>query len=82
MFLLAPAIGLPGYAVQNPAPRADVIEIVHGWQDEIIPLQNVLNFAREHRAALHLLDDGHRLINVLPQIEALFADFLTRLTRD
>lgn len=79
LFLLAPAIGLPGYAAQNPAPRAGVIEIVHGWQDDIIPLQNVLNFAQEQRAALHLLDDGHRLVNVLPQIETLFAAFLSRV---
>ena len=79
LFLLAPAIGLPGYAVQNPDPRPTAIEIVHGWRDDIVPSQNVIAFARERRANLHLLDDGHRLLNVLPQIEMLFAAFLARV---
>ena len=79
IFLLAPAIGLPGYAVPKPDPRPTVIEIVHGWRDDIVPPENVIAFAREQRASLHLLDDGHRLVNVLPQIEALFAAFLTQV---
>ncbi len=79
LFLLAPAIDLPGYAVQNPQPHAAVIEIVHGWRDEIVPPENVLRFARERRTTLHLLDDAHRLVNVLPQIETLFAAFLARV---
>ncbi len=79
LFLLAPAIGLPGYAVQTPAPHAGVLEIVHGWGDDVVPPANVLQFARERRATLHLLDDGHRLVNVLPQIETLFAAFLARV---
>jgi len=79
LFLLAPAIALPGYAVQNPQPHAAVLEIVHGWMGDIVPSENVIRFARERRATLHLLDDGHRLVNVLPQIETLFADFLAQV---
>lgn len=76
LFLLAPAVGLPGYAISEPAPFLAHVTIVHGWDDEVVPVENVLRFARSVRADLHLLPDGHVLQNELDRIERLFADFL------
>jgi pimeloyl-ACP methyl ester carboxylesterase len=77
LFLMAPAVGLPGYQVTDPPFAASQVTIVHGWDDTIVPLANVLEFAGRQRAALHLLADGHVLQNSLDQIARLFADFLT-----
>lgn len=76
LFLLAPAVGLPGYAVTEFDPVTPHLTIVHGWDDDVVPLDPVLRFARERRADLHLLPDGHILQNELDRIERLFADFL------
>jgi alpha-beta hydrolase superfamily lysophospholipase len=76
LFLLAPAIGLPGYEIGVPQVNAAQVAIVHGWDDTIVPLAGVLDFARTRQAALHVLADGHLLHHRLDQIERLFADFL------
>jgi pimeloyl-ACP methyl ester carboxylesterase len=76
LFLMAPAVGLPGYAVAAPAAQTPSLVIVHGWDDDVVPLVNVQQFAREHRARLHILPDGHILQHELDRIERLFADFL------
>lgn len=76
LFLMAPAIGLPGYEHAVPQVNAAQVAIVHGWDDTIVPLAGVLDFARTQQAALHILADGHLLHHRLDQIEGLFADFL------
>lgn len=76
LFLLAPAFFIAGYEQQNPRPCAQQAAIVHGWHDEVVPVDNSIRFAREHGVALHVLDGDHRLTGVLPQIERLFSDFL------
>ena len=79
LFLLAPAFGLPGYNVQKPVPYAQQTAVVMGWQDDVIPLENVASFAREHSAEYHVFADGHRLLNVLPEIGGIFDRFLERI---
>jgi pimeloyl-ACP methyl ester carboxylesterase len=81
LFLLAPALGLPGYAVQDPAPRAAHLAIVHGWGDEVIPWQHSARFAEVRRGTLHLIDGDHRLDGVIEQLERLFAGFLRGIGR-
>lgn len=76
LFLLAPAFGLPGYAQPHPRVRVPRLEIVHGWHDEVVPVDNVIDFGRAHGADLHLLDADHRLLAVLDRIEMLFGLFL------
>ena len=76
LFLLAPAVGLPGYAIAAPAVTTSHLTIIHGWDDDIVPVDNVLRFAQGCRAELHLLPDGHILHRELDRIERLFADFL------
>jgi len=78
LFLLAPAVGLPGYQ-PDPEPRAALIEIVHGWDDALIPPDNVARFARAHDARLHLIPGEHTLNEQLPWLEQAFDRFLTEI---
>lgn len=78
MFLLAPAINLPGYPTEiHACPVCETI-IVHGWNDDVVPVANSIRFAQRCRAKLHLLDGGHRLVDVLDEVEVLFEAFLRR----
>jgi len=76
LFLMAPAFYLPGYVNQDPTPCAGKTAIVHGWQDEVVPPDNAIRFARQHRAELHLLDAGHTLNEELDTVERIFEGFL------
>ena len=80
LFLMAPAFYLPGYGEQDPIPEAKLTSIVHGWNDEVVPVENAIRFARRHRCELHLLASDHRLMSHLEVVEQLFADFLCRIT--
>jgi pimeloyl-ACP methyl ester carboxylesterase len=76
-FLLAPALYMPGYPELAPAPPVPV-EIVHGWQDEVIPAAHAIRYARLHHATLHLLEGDHRLTGCIPQLCQLFGAMLER----
>ena len=76
LFLLAPAVGLPGYGIATPQVLAAHIAVVHGWDDAIVPTAKVIEFARAQRATMHLLADGHLLQHDLDAVARLFADFL------
>jgi len=81
LFLLAPAFYRPGYRIQNPRPQAKITAIVHGWDDELIPVDDIVRYAKEYKIRLHLVDSDHRLMSALPVIEKLFADFLDNILR-
>ena len=53
--------------------------IVHGWSDGVVPVQNSVRFARQHRCDLYLLDGDHRLNDVLPKVEAIFELFIDQV---
>lgn len=76
LFLLSPAFGLDGYLVQNHIPIAKKIEIIHGWNDDTIPVNNIIQFANKHKCSLHLLNDEHSLKNSFNEIGYLFTKFL------
>jgi len=76
LFLLAPAFYLPDFAVQEPVPHADFVTLVHGWNDELIPFENSVRYAKRFKAALHLVESDHRLSSQLPLIASLFEGFL------
>jgi predicted alpha/beta hydrolase family esterase len=61
LMLLAPAFYLPDYTIAKPTTSCDNITIIHGWNDDIVPFQNSVQFAEQHKARLVLVDDGHRL---------------------
>ena len=82
MFLLAPAFFMRGYEQYTPVPAECPIAIVHGWNDDIVPVENAIRFAREYKCELHVLDSDHRLTADIEQICELFDHFLGRLTVD
>lgn len=79
LFLLAPALYLPGYPGEPTNCPVDTV-VVHGWRDDIVPCDQSLRFARNRHATLHLVDDGHRLIDSLDAIALLFEQQLRRVT--
>lgn len=81
LFLLAPAIGIAGYPLQQSTIGCDEVEIVMGWNDDIIPVSNVVHFASQHKARLHCLHSDHRLNSALPDIGAIFKEFLRRVLK-
>jgi pimeloyl-ACP methyl ester carboxylesterase len=79
LFLLAPAFYMPGFESYTPQDVACPTVIVHGWRDDIVPVENSVRWAREHRAALHVLDSDHRLEDRIEAICALLKLFLAEL---
>ncbi|MBA1147078.1 alpha/beta hydrolase [Ectothiorhodospiraceae bacterium WFHF3C12] len=75
LFLMAPALYMPGYEA-DVAPRAEHVAVVHGWRDDIVPVDKSLEYARRYRAECHLLDSGHTLNDQLPLLGVLFEAFL------
>lgn len=77
LFLLAPAFGLARYGLDcQPQWRARHVAIVHGWNDDVVAPEPVIALAQARRAALHMLNDGHRLADSLPELGNLFSHFL------
>ena len=79
LFLLAPAFYMPGFEKYTPQDVAMPTAIVHGWHDEVVPVDNVIRWAREHRATLHILDSDHRLEDRIGVICILLRNFLSAL---
>jgi pimeloyl-ACP methyl ester carboxylesterase len=79
LFLLAPAFYMPGFEKYTPQNVTVPTAIVHGWHDEVVPVDNSIRWAREHRATLHLLDSDHRLEDQIGVICGLLRNFLIAL---
>jgi len=79
LFLLAPAFYMPGLEEHTPQDVAAPTAIVHGWRDDVVPVENSIRWAREHQAALHVLDSDHRLEDRTGQICDLLRAFLASL---
>ncbi len=77
LFLMAPALYFPGFDDEPQAVPA-LCSVVHGWHDDIVPVERAIRFARTHNAALHLLDSAHTLNDQLPALGLLFEDLLQR----
>ncbi|MCJ7557595.1 MAG: alpha/beta fold hydrolase [Gammaproteobacteria bacterium] len=79
VFLIAPAFYMPGYEQLTPATLDCPTTIVHGWHDTVVPVENVLRYAREAACTLHLLDADHRMLDNLDELRGLFGLFLDGL---
>ncbi|MDR3419113.1 MAG: YqiA/YcfP family alpha/beta fold hydrolase [Nevskia sp.] len=77
LFLIAPALYFPGFD-EEPRGIPPLTAVVHGWHDDIVPVERAIRFARTHAAALHVLDSGHTLNDQLPALALLFDDLLVR----
>jgi surfactin synthase thioesterase subunit len=88
VFLLAPALYMSGYLQQEyqvPECQAQKydniktkIEIIHGWSDDIIPIEHSIKYAEQTQCTLHLIDGDHRLNSSLHQVIELFNVFLKK----
>ena len=76
IFLMAPALYIPGWRKQDYDPGAAKVEVVHGWSDDVIPVENSIRFAQAADCSLHLISGDHALNGSLNVIESLFRDFL------
>jgi alpha/beta superfamily hydrolase len=79
LFLLAPAFYMPGLEKYTPQDVAVPTAIVHGWRDDLVPVENSIRWARQHRATLHILDSNHRLEDQIETICILLRNFLAAL---
>ena len=77
LFLMAPALYFPGWE-EEPQGIPALCSVVHGWRDDIVPVEHGLHFAQRHRAALHLLDSDHGLNDQLDMLALLFDELLLR----
>lgn len=77
LFLMAPPVAM------GPAPALDAARvptsIIHGWDDELIPARQVVDWAHARRARLQLVDDSHRLAGHVDASADAFAALLAGL---
>jgi pimeloyl-ACP methyl ester carboxylesterase len=78
-FIMAPALYMDGL----PPLRERLLDcptmVVHGWKDDVVPVEHSVRFAREYSAALHVLDGDHQLHTQLRFVRYLFEYFLISL---
>ena len=79
LFVLAPAYYMEGFEAQTPAPPAMPVCIVHGWHDDIVPVDNSIRFARQCSATLHLVDGDHRLTANIDDINDYLKQFIAHV---
>ncbi len=81
LFVLAPAYFMQGYEDLTPAAPNIPICIVHGWNDDIVPVESSIRFADACKAELHILDSDHRLTANIDEINYYLKRFIETLTR-
>ena len=83
LFLMAPALWMPAeeYTIQSYKPQTSKVEITHGINDEVVPHENSIRFARELKGTiLHLVPDDHRLKGSLDFLACQFVRFIKELS--
>ena len=75
VFLLAPALYMPHYQVQDYRYQG-AVNIVHGWQDDVVPVDNAIKYPKSSYANLLLVHDTHSLPNSMPNISPFFRNWL------
>ena len=71
LVLLAPALTLPEFSASLPAPVDVPTIILHGTQDDIVPLEPTRKLAAQVFRNLehHSVEDGHRLENTAMKLD-------------
>jgi alpha/beta superfamily hydrolase len=80
LFLMAPALYFPGWD-EEPQGCPALSVVVHGWKDDIVPVERAIRFAQPRNAALHILDSGHTLNDRLPELGQLFEQLLESVSK-
>ena len=81
LFVLAPAYYVEGFEDLTPVAPDIPICIVHGWNDDIVPVENSIRFAAACKAELHILDSDHRLTANIDEINYYLRGFIETLAR-
>jgi predicted esterase len=79
LFVLAPAYFMPGYEELTPDAPDMPICIVHGWHDDVVPVENSIRFARLCHATLHVVDGDHRLTANIDEINDYLRRFVEKI---
>lgn len=79
LFVIAPAFYMPGYEDLTPKAPEIPIAIVHGWRDEIVPVDNSIRFAAACRAEMHIVDGDHRLTENIDEINYYLQRFIEKI---
>jgi predicted esterase len=79
LFVLAPAYYMPGYEELTPIPPGMPTCIVHGWRDDVVPVENSIRFAKSCNAELHILDGDHRLTDNIDEINYYLRRFVEKI---
>jgi predicted esterase len=79
LFVLAPAYYIEGYEELTPTPPGVPVCIVHGWHDDVVPVENSIRFASECKAELHVIDGDHRLTDNITEINGYLKRFIRRV---
>lgn len=80
LFVLAPAYFVEGYEDLTPEPPKMPVCIIHGWRDDIVPVENSIRFSQQCLATLHLVDGDHRLRANIDDINDYLARFIQYVT--
>ena len=75
LILLAPALYLPGYE-KEPQIKAKRTIVIHGKNDDIVPVSSAYRVAQQFQTELHILESGHTLTDCIPFIEYVFRQAL------
>ena len=75
LFLIALPVVIPGYARKFGAAAVPTA-LVHGWDDELCPVDEAIAFARARGAAITLVRDDHRLSAHVDFVAEQFRQFL------
>ncbi|MGA8277394.1 MAG: alpha/beta hydrolase [Rhodanobacteraceae bacterium] len=78
LFLLALPIEIEGVARRFVAANVRTT-LIHGWGDELCPVDATIAFARERGDTLHLVADDHRLSHHVDYCAQVFREFLLGL---
>lgn len=81
LFVLAPAYFMQGYEELTPDPPDMPICVVHGWHDDIVPVDNSIRFAASCGATLHVVDGDHRLTFNIDEINYYLKRFIEQLRK-
>ncbi len=80
LFLIATPPGLPGDATHFVMAKGMPTMLVHGWQDELCPVEQAIGIAAEYAADLLVLPGDHRLSVYVTRIAEAFDGFLRTLS--
>jgi alpha/beta superfamily hydrolase len=76
LFVLAPAFYMPEFEALTPPAPAMPMAIVHGWDDDVVPVESSIRYASECKATLHVVDGDHRLTANIDEINYYLARFV------